>query len=998
LTATDGWTESESGSDPAGEDQMQRPTDRAPLEESLTAERWARVKELFEAALERGETERSAFLADACRDDESLRHHVESLLAGHLNAGSFLETGPAQQSANSSSSEEKPPTLAVGELVRERYEILRFIGRGGMGEVYEARDLELRTRVALKTIRPELSAHEGTRARFKDEIRLARRINDRSVCRTFHLDYYRPRAAEPEITFIIMELLEGESLAQHLRKHGRMLPDKALPLLRQMAEGLAAAHAAQVVHCDFKPGNVMLVPEAPSGVDSQQSTGPINASTPPAAERGLRVVITDFGLARAIAPSGQESRTGPASSGQLVGTPAYMAPEQLQGLKATPAADVYALGLVMYETLTGRQPFEDDPYRRLREEPVAPGTQAPGLDRRWETLILRCLQKDPAARYASAKQAAEAIQALGAADQPKGLTPGPHPRRRRALAGALAAAAALALAAMLVKQIDPLAWQKLVGPRLPDKKILAVLPCEAVDARADEQARCRGLTEVLTAKLAQFGSVDVPAAAVLRERGVNSIARARSQLGATLVLEASWEEEGPSAQIVLSLVNAKTEKLLRTDAVKADADDVFGLQTQVSLAATEMLALTPSAANQEELMRHGTATPSAYDFYVQGLGYLQDYEKPSDLDLAIGQLQRAVAADSQYAEAQATLSLAYWYKYTATRDGQWAAKAKAAVEAAEKLNSRLPEVQMAIGDYSQRTGDYQAAAAAFQRAIDLNPRSEDAYEGLGRAYDSLNRFDDAEHAFRTAVNIRPACSDCYNNLGGFYYRHGRFDEALQAWQRLIALAPDNSWGYMNIGNVFLARMNFQKADEYYREALGLSPDDPDVYSNLGTTSYFLGQYAEAAEFCQKAVSLVPKKHEYWGNLGDAYRMIPGDEAKARQAYRQAILVGEEDLRINPRSAGLLGNLAQYYVHVGEAGKAQEYLDRALKLAPNAPAVLFAAGIVHLSSGERPEALKWFARAVSAGYPRGWLAADGQFDALRSDPGFSNLVKEEQPRP
>ncbi len=980
----------------------------------MDAVRWERAKELYEAAREREEPERSRFLTHACQDDEELRQEVESLLSANQNAGDFMKSDGDHLPPDTISSDKPISAFSAGQIICERYEILRMIGRGGMGEVYEARDLEIGTHVALKTIRPELSAYPQTLQRFRRELKLGRSVTHPNVCPMYHLEPYRPPGDNegPPIIIITMKLLEGETLAARLRRQGRMTTVEALPLVRQMAEGLAAAHEVGVVHCDFKPGNVMLVTERPTGVDSEQSTrslsttAPLSAAIPTAGVQtepnrpdtpaaSLRAVITDFGLARAIAPSSHESAGGSlGAGGHLVGTPAYMAPEQLEGRKVTAATDVYALGLVIYEMLTGHRPFEGDPYRRLREQLVPARARVPELDPRWERVIGRCLEKDPAARYASAKQGATAIHSLRSPGSDEDDVQRKRRVRRRVLAAGLATLAVLAMAAAALWLFDLQLWQRLFGPPLPAHKILAVLPCKAVNSLPEELARCNGLTETVTAKLAQFDSVELPAAAVVQERHIDSIAKARTQLGATMVLEASWQQVGPSARITLSLVDAKTGRELRTDSVTAAAQDDFSLQDEAAVKCAQMLELQLSPGSRENLTAHGTGVLTAYDFYLQGLGYLQGYQKLSNVDLAISLFQRAISEDQHYAQAQATLSLAYWYKYNATRDAQWADKAKAAVDAAAKLDSGLLEVQLAIGDSNQRTGDYGAAVAAFQRALSLDPRNVEAYGGLGRAYESLDRLQEAEKAFQAAVQVRPACWDCYDSLGTFFYNHARYDEALQAWQTLIALAPDNEWGYMNVGNVYLVRADFVAADDYYRRALKLDPDGPDsadVYTNLGTTSYYLRHFEEEERYCEKAKALNPKKYDYWVNLGDAYRMIPADAGKAREAYRQAILLAAEELRVNPRNATVLGMLAQCHARLGHAKTAREYLAKALNLEPNNANVLFSACIVHLESGERQEALNSLSESAHTGYPAALLAADPQFDTFRSDPGFERIV-------
>jgi len=294
--------------------------------------------------------------------------------------------------------------FAPGDLLSERYRIVDFVAQGGMGEVYEAEDLELKTRVAVKLLRPEIARDQRAVERFKREISLSRRITHPNVCRIFDLVRGRGPGGH-EITFLTMEFLEGETLEERIRRDGRMPTDRALPLVRQMVDGLTAAHAVGVVHRDMKPSNVMLVEAPGSDVD--------------------RVVITDFGLA--LAPEGQSTRM--TEAGLVVGSPAYMAPEQAEGKTSTSAADLYSLGVVLFELVTGALPHEaDSPLAmlllRLKEPARSPRTLVPDLDPRWEAAILRCLETDPAARYSSA---ADIVSALSSNEPVPARTADPTP-------------------------------------------------------------------------------------------------------------------------------------------------------------------------------------------------------------------------------------------------------------------------------------------------------------------------------------------------------------------------------------------------------------------------------------------------------------------------------------------------------------------------------------------------------------------------------------------
>ena len=287
------------------------------------------------------------------------------------------------------------PSFSVGELAAGRFRILRFIAQGGMGEVYEAEDLELGERIALKTIRPDIAASEGMLGRFRQEVQLSRKVTHPNVCRIFDVfRHQRPSphpslGPGPSVAFLTMELLGGETLADRLRRGGRLSVEEALPIVEQMAAALDAAHRVGVVHRDFKSGNV--------GLDR-------------VADGSLRVVVTDFGLAGAVDSSRADDVRALA-----LGTPAYMAPEQVSGEDTRQAADVYALGVVIYEMVTGTVPFVSDTAAktaalRLTEPPPPPHLHSPGLDPRWEAAILRCLARDPGQRFGSALEVAAALR------------------------------------------------------------------------------------------------------------------------------------------------------------------------------------------------------------------------------------------------------------------------------------------------------------------------------------------------------------------------------------------------------------------------------------------------------------------------------------------------------------------------------------------------------------------------------------------------------------
>jgi serine/threonine protein kinase len=356
-------------------------------------ENWEAVKALFEAALEEDSAHRSFFLKERC-PDASLRAEVERLLAEHDQAGAFLST-PILADFNLEA-EPHNRRFQSAEILAGRFKIVRFIAAGGMGEVYEAEDLELGEQVAVKTILPGILRKPNAASRFKNEIHLARRVTHPNICRIFDLFRHAPAQGGEETLFVSMELLNGKTLAEQLETNGRISMQEALPLVTQMASALSAAHDVGIVHRDFKPGNVVLVP-------ARQERD------------NVRVVVTDFGLAsRSLTSRVDFSTTTLTTTNDLSGTPAYMAPEQIEGHPATPASDIYALGLVMYEMVTGQRPFQGDnpmstALKRLSVAPPPPRVLVPELTSVWERVILRCLEREPAKRFTEAHDVSAAL-------------------------------------------------------------------------------------------------------------------------------------------------------------------------------------------------------------------------------------------------------------------------------------------------------------------------------------------------------------------------------------------------------------------------------------------------------------------------------------------------------------------------------------------------------------------------------------------------------------
>ena len=394
----------------------------------MKPDRWRKVDELFEAALEHEPGYRASFLDQACGSDKDLRREVEKMLDFEKQSEDFIKTDvfdvaarlitqPRVKTSSPTAESIDDARFVPGDILSERYRIVGLLGRGGMGEVYRADDLKLKQAVALKFLPASLSADGAALARFYKEVSVARQISHRHVCRVYDVSEYQGAH------FISMEYVRGEELSSLLKRIGRLPQDKAIDVARQLCAALAAVHERGVLHRDLKPANIML--------DEQGE-----------------VRITDFGIAALASEDRRE----------MSGTPAYMSPEQLDGRELTPKSDIYSLGLVLYEVFTGKKAFEASSMqellrlRRSDSTPTSPAHYVPELDPLIERVIFRCLERDPARRPTTTLQVAAALPGGDplAAALAAGETPSPEMVAAAPKQGALKPAVAVSLLATVV--------------------------------------------------------------------------------------------------------------------------------------------------------------------------------------------------------------------------------------------------------------------------------------------------------------------------------------------------------------------------------------------------------------------------------------------------------------------------------------------------------------------------------------------------------------------
>jgi serine/threonine protein kinase/Flp pilus assembly protein TadD len=863
------------------------------------------------------------------------------------------------------------PVLAVlTGTIEGRFVIHKLLGAGGMGEVYRAEDTRLKRLVALKRISPAIRTNESNRRRLWQEAECASRLNDPHIAAVFDI------FESGDDVFLVMEYVEGQTL--RLRLEQPLSVAEFLDIAEQCASALAAAHKGGVQHRDIKPENLMLT-----------------------AAGDLKVL--DFGLARTLLrEDGTTLETG--GSANFAGTFAYMSPESLQEKPTDERADIFSLGVVFYEALGRRHPFRHrgagflETYERiLREEPAPLRQLNPEVPAELERIVGKMLAKNPADRYASAADLATDLRALRRSLAPAVATRAPARPKRFARTVIGVAVALIAVVLILIAAVPSVRQQVRVWLRIdsiPKQKQLAVLEFQAVDGSPEDRSFTAGLTDTVTTKLTQLTgdrSLQVVPARDLRERNVTTADQARRDFGVNLVLEGSLHKSGDQVRVNYALVDARSRRQLSARSVTLAAADPFAVQDQIVNGAVDMLQLQIPPAERDALRPHGTQVPGAYTLYLQGKGYLENYDKPDNIDTAVNLFQQALQLDPTYALAYASLGDAYWKRYLHTKDVRLIQGTRAPCDQALHLDEKLSAAHECLGTIAAGTGHYEEAVTEFERAIESDPTNNDAYTGLAHAYELLGKPSEAEKTYRRAIDLRPQYWGGYNSLGTFYFRQMQYPRAAEMFSKVVALVPDSFHGYDNLGAAYLGQGQYPEAIDTFKQSIALRPT-AYAYSNIGTAYFYMRRFDEAAANYEQSLKLDDNDFEVWWNLGEADSGIPAKKAQAEHAYRQCISLGNPRLQVDPRDVDAMAILAVCHAMLNEKKPATDLLQKAFALGPANAELSFKAAIVYTQLHDEGQAVMRLGEDLAAGYPAKLARDTPTFDQIQSDPRVQELLR------
>ncbi|MFC2166102.1 protein kinase, partial [Acidobacteriota bacterium] len=702
--------------------------------------------------------------------------------------------------------------ISLGNLIAQKYRIIKELGRGGMGSVFKAEDTRLHRPVALKFLAPELTRDKEARERFIQEARAASALDHPNICTVHEID-----AMSEEHVFIAMACYEGQTLKERESK-GALKLEEALDVAIQTAKGLAKAHEKGIIHRDIKPANIMITPD------------------------GI-VKILDFGLAKL---SGQIWQTRP---GILLGTPAYMSPEQAKGEVVDQRTDIWSLGVVLYQALTGQMPFRGENehaiiHAIIHTKPEPLGQFLRQAPERIKGVIEKALAKNPNSRY---QNMAEMLNDLISIKKYL-ASPGLKKRPTKPLTWKrklFPVAGILVLFIILI-----MAWRLLFIEKPSDIDSIAVLPLQNLSKDPEQEYFSDGMTEALITELSKISALRVISRqSVMRYKGSNKpLPEIARELSVDTVVEGSILQVGKKVRITAQLIDAQKDQHLWAQSYERNMQDILALQSEVARAITREIRVAVTPEENARFAKTPRVNPEAHQALLKARFHFFKFTGAS-IRKAIEYLQEAIAKDPNYALPNALLAACYLNLtyFTLSDPREYFTKAKAAAKRAISLDDELGEAHVTLGwvlalfEY-----DWPRAEKELTLGLQLNPSFAPGYQIYTNFLVSQGRYDEAITAAQRAVELDPVSPVIGQHLGFILYLGRRYDEAMEQLEKTIALEPNFWFSYERLARVYEAKGMYAEALAEAQKAVELSGgEDPIRKGAVGHLLALLGKRKEA---------------------------------------------------------------------------------------------------------------------------------------------------------
>jgi serine/threonine protein kinase/tetratricopeptide (TPR) repeat protein len=793
----------------------------------MTFSEWQRIEELFQAALQLQALERSVYLTNQCRENEELRREVESLLEASESDVTFIEQPAVSLGLKVLSSQSRQ--LIAGQSIGH-YRIVRPLGSGGMGEVYLAEDCTLERQVALKFLAGGLGNDQWAKEQLMKEARAVARLENSNICGVHGLEEIG------QDTFIVMPYVEGETLASLLRRETPSL-DRALDFAEQTVGALAAAHLHGVIHRDIKPQNIVVTPEG-------------------------RIKVLDFGLAKLVQQNRGVSKDGAgidqtSQVGGVMGTIAYMSPEQIRGEELDGRSDIFSLGIVLYEMLGGCNPFVRDTNEEIllaikEKEPSSLRAVPENL----VSIVRRCLAKNRTERFETTEDLLSAIQAIRA-ERGRPAVVGYFDAMRRHRHFRKYAAAALALF------VSVLGASSFIYSRVSAVHTLAIVPITNLSADSSLDYLSTGLTRTLYEKFSYLPRLTVRLPTEVPSTQTDEIVRAGRQLRVESVMSGEILKQGESLMLRVRVFDTADGTLRMEHTSSIDTTNLFALQDDITRRVTSALGLWLIGNEKKLLTKQQTDSEEALRSYMKGRVDQGLRRNRDNIKAAINNFQHAVDLDPAFARAYTGLADCYVIMQTVTYGEMTSREAinKARWNAlkALEIDYSLPEAQTSMGVIRLRHDwEWRQAEQDFKRAIDLKPSYAPAHYWYSNLLAVMHRFDEAISESERARELDPYSPLSAMNYGRALYYARRFEAANEYFGTLLKEKPDYAQ-FLNLRGLVQLQLQDVPAAIITLEKLR-SLDYLMAAAPLGYAYGKAGQREKAEEILRKLDDLSRDRH------------------------------------------------------------------------------------------------------------------------------------------